>query len=290
MTPRRQQTLAHSVWTDGIGFITGADVRVYFHAAAPDHGIRFLRTDVPGSKAIPARIEYAIPRERRTAISMDGVTVELTEHVMAALAGLEIDNCLVELNAAEPPGCDGSSQAFVEALLKGGVVEQDAYCSQIAVGRSLVVSGKDSRVEAEPTQGGKLVIGYSLDYGPDSPIPAQSRTFEITRETFINEIAFARTFILEEEIEALRALGYGKRTKASDLLIFGRNGVVGNEIRAADECARHKILDCLGDFALSGTTLSGRFQAVRSGHQMNREMVRTLLSQQNAVAIENRAA
>lgn len=290
MTPRRQQTLAHSVWTDGIGFITGADVRVYFHAAAPDHGIRFLRTDVPGSKAIPARIEYAIPRQRRTAISMDGVTVELTEHVMAALAGLQIDNCLVELNAAEPPGCDGSAQAFVDALLKGGVVEQDAFCSHVSVEQPLVVSDQNCRLEAEPEPHGKLVIGYALDYGPGSPIPAQERSFEVTRESFINEIAFARTFILEEEIEALRALGYGKRTKTSDLLIFGSNGVVGNEIRAADECARHKILDCIGDFALCGANLSGRFQAVRSGHQMNREMVRTLRSQQDSVTIENRAA
>ena len=290
MTPRRQQTLAHSVWTDGIGFITGADVRVYFHAAAPNHGIRFLRTDVPGSKAIPARIEYAIPRERRTAISMDGVTVELTEHVMAALAGLEIDNCLVELNAAEPPGCDGSSQAFVEALLKAGLVEQDAFCSHVAVEQSCVVPGKNSKIEAEPESSGKLIIGYSLDYGPGSPIPAQERSFEITRETFINEIAFARTCILEEEIEALRALGYGKRTNASDLLIFGKNGVVGNELRAADECARHKILDCIGDFALCGATLSGRFHADRSGHQMNREMVRALQNQHGSGAIENRAA
>ena len=121
---------------------------------------------------------------------------------------------------------------------------------------------------------GKLHISYSLDYGPHSPIIQQQYSFVVTPETFLAEIAFARTFLLEHEAQALRAQGYGKRTTAKDLLIFGPDGVIDNALRAPDECARHKILDCIGDLALVGCDLAGVVSARRSGHQLNAEFVR----------------
>src|SRR5262249_28091343 len=113
---RSQRTIARAVETSGIGFLTGADVRISFGPAPADHGITFLRTDCANAVPIPALVEFTVPRQRRTAIEFGGIAVEMIEHVMAALAGLRIDNCLVSLNAPEPPGCDGSSLQFAERL------------------------------------------------------------------------------------------------------------------------------------------------------------------------------
>jgi UDP-3-O-acyl N-acetylglucosamine deacetylase len=275
---RRQNTIARSGEVKGIGFITGADVTLRFLPAQPGHGIAFRRVDCRHSAPIPARLEYTVPRQRRTAIEHQGVVVELTEHVLAALAGLQIDNCLVELNAPEPPGCDGSALDFAEALLDAGIVEQDEPRELFAVRQAVRVREDDGRSEiaARPLKRPTLAITYHLDYGVRSPIQPQTLTVEISRETFLNELAFARTFILDSEIAALKAQGYGLRTSARDLLVFGADGVIDNELRCADECARHKILDCLGDFALLGCDLHGHFNAWRTGHHHNREIVRRL--------------
>ena len=223
-------------------------------------------------------LEYTVPRERRTAISHQGVTVEMTEHVMAALAGLQIDNCLVQLNAPEPPGGDGSSQLFVDALLQADAVEQSAPRPLLSIAHPLRVSAADglSEVSARPLSQRTLAICYHLDYGSRSPIRPQNLVVQITPESFLAELAFARTFVLESEAQALRAQGYGKRTTAKDLLVFGPHGPIDNSLRASDECVRHKILDCLGDFALIGCDLAGYFDAFRSGHRLNRDAVRKL--------------
>lgn len=275
---RAQQTLGRAVEVSGVGFLTGADVTLRFLPADVDHGIVFERTDCRGSEPIPAAIEYAVPRERRTAISYHGTTVEMTEHVLAALAGLKIDNCRVQLDAPEPPGGDGSSQAFAEALLEAGIVTQDAVHPIFVVDETLHVAAADGRSEmtAKPSARPALWISYQLDYGPRCPIRPQTLSIEITPETFLNGLAFARTFILESEIEPLRSQGYGSRTTFEDLLVFGEGGVIGNDLRAMDECVRHKILDCLGDFALIGSDIHGHFEAYRSGHSLNREVIRRL--------------
>jgi UDP-3-O-acyl N-acetylglucosamine deacetylase len=275
---REQRTIVRSSHARGVGFLTGADVTISFHPAPPGHGIAFQRTDLPGTRPVPATIEHAVPRDRRTAIAHDGVTVEMTEHVLAALVGLRIDNCLVQIDAPEPPGCDGSSRAFVEALRESGGIGQGVPRLAFTVTRParLFEPQTGMAIAAEPIDGERLIIEYELDYGPASPIPPQTLSVEITPESFVAELAFARTFILESEIAALKAQGYGRRTTARDLIVYGAGGVIENELRAPDECVRHKILDCLGDFGLLGCDLFGRFSAVRSGHRLNREIVRQI--------------
>jgi UDP-3-O-acyl N-acetylglucosamine deacetylase len=269
--------LAEPVETQGVGFFTGADVTLRFLPAAAHHGIQFQRLDVPGSEPIPAQIDYAVPRDRRTVLANREVTVELTEHVLAALAGLQIDNCLVQLDAPETPGCDGSAMAFVDALLSTEIVPQGEPKLCFVVERPTNVSSGDGCcIMALPGKSASLTIEYILDYGADSPIPFQQMLLEITPETFVHELAFARTFILESEISALRSAGYGSRTSEKDLLIYGEDGILGNALRAQNECVRHKILDCLGDFALIGCDLIGHFRAYKSGHHLNRELVREL--------------
>jgi len=287
----KQRTLARPAAVSGVGFFTNADVTATFLPAEPDTGIQFVRTDLSDRVEIPATIEFAVERHRRTALERSGASVELTEHVLAALAGLAIDNCIVELTGPEPPGGDGSARHVVDALLDAEIVEQDQFAAVFAVPRPLEVKSNDGSATlvgkpfaaplAGRLSGGKgsssgCVIRYELDYGADSPIAPQSAEFAITPEVFAREIAGARTFILESEISALRNLGYGQKVTEEDLLVFGKAGVIGNVLRDDNECARHKLLDCIGDFALIGGRIAGRFHAIRSGHAANRELIRKL--------------
>lgn len=273
-----QRTIGRPAETSGLGFFTGADVTLRFLPAPPGHGIAFRRVDLAGSEPVPALIDYAVPRERRTAIEHRGTTVEMIEHVMAALAGLQIDNCLIEIDAPEPPGGDGSALIFVEALQNAGTVEQDRPRRMLRIDAPLRVAAADggSEIAARPLARSALVISCELDYGADSPVRPQTLSLEITPQSFVEETAFARTFVLESDVESLLDRGYGSRLSARDLLVFGEEGVIDNRLRAADECVRHKILDCLGDFALIGCDLAGHFSAHRSGHSLNRELVRRL--------------
>jgi UDP-3-O-[3-hydroxymyristoyl] N-acetylglucosamine deacetylase len=281
MQGRSERTIGKSVEVRGVGFLTGRDIVLCFRPAAGGRGIQFRRTDLPGTAPIPARIECTVPRERRTAIERDGTSVEMIEHVMAALSGLRIDNCLVEVDGPEPPGMDGSSLAFTEAVLSAGAVEQTGQRRLLISGPVSIAAGKGrdrSEISYRPVSRPTLAISYHLDYGPRSPIRAQELTVEITPESFWNELAFSRTFVLHHEATQLRAAGYGARTSAKDLLVIGRDGPIDNALRADDEFARHKILDCLGDFALLGCDIHGHFRAYRSGHHLNRELVRKLLA------------
>jgi UDP-3-O-[3-hydroxymyristoyl] N-acetylglucosamine deacetylase len=278
MRGRLQRTIRHSVEATGVGFLSGRDITIRFVPAAANEGIAFLRTDVPGSLPTPARIEFAVPRQRRTAIERHGVAIEMIEHVMAALAGLRVDNCRVELDGPEPPGFDGSSMAFAEMILAAGTEEQSAERGFISVEETLHADhpAGESEIACRSLDRTSLEIRYRLDYGPRSPIRPQEFSLELTPETFLSDLAFCRTFLLEEEADALRRAGYGTRTTTKDLLVFGPEGPIANALRAADECARHKILDCVGDFALLGCDIYGHFSACRSGHELNREMVRKL--------------
>lgn len=277
MTTLRQRTIRRPAEVSGIGFFTNADVSARFLPAEADSGITFVRTDLVGRPEIPATIAYAVERHRRTALERRGATVELTEHLLAALAGLAIDNCRVELDGPEPPGGDGSARHFVDALLDAGIVDQDRPATTFVVQTPVAVTtDRSSYVAASPLDVSTFHVRYDLDYGP-GPVGRQAAEYAVTPDVFAREIAGARTFVLESEIAALRGAGYGKRVSTSDLLVFGKDGVIGNSLRADNECARHKLLDCIGDFALTGRRLAGRFHAVRTGHAANRDLVRRLL-------------
>jgi UDP-3-O-[3-hydroxymyristoyl] N-acetylglucosamine deacetylase/3-hydroxyacyl-[acyl-carrier-protein] dehydratase len=275
---RRQRTIAHAAEVRGVGFFHGADVTIRFHPAEADTGIVFQRSDLPGWPRIPGSIDSVIPSPRRTTIGRGGATVEMVEHVMAALAGLQIDNAVVEIDAGECPGCDGSSRVFVEALDRAGIVEQDRMRRALVLQETISVREGDAVLAAHPAgSSGRLTLSYHLDYGGAAAIRAQSFCVGLSAQSFRDELAASRTFLLESEANALRAAGIGVRTTAADLLIFGRDGVIGNELRYSDECARHKVLDLVGDLALLGLDLHGWVVAYRTGHQTNATLVRRLL-------------
>jgi UDP-3-O-[3-hydroxymyristoyl] N-acetylglucosamine deacetylase / 3-hydroxyacyl-[acyl-carrier-protein] dehydratase len=274
---RPERTIARTTEVRGFGFFHGADVTLRFNPADAGTGVVFVRTDLPDRPAVPARTEMVIPSQRRTTIRKGAASVEMIEHVMAALAGLRIDNCTVQIDAGECPGGDGSSQAFVEALDRAGAIEQDRMRQALVMERGISVREGDAVLAAHPGVPGTLTLSYHLDYGQGSPIASQSFCLGLSPESFRDELAASRTFVLESEAEALRAQGIGTRATAADILTFGRDGVIGNVLRYPDECARHKTLDIVGDLALLGFDLHGFIVAHRSGHQTNHVLARRLL-------------
>ncbi|OAI54185.1 hypothetical protein AYO47_03415 [Planctomyces sp. SCGC AG-212-M04] len=285
----RQRTISQAVEVSGFGLFGGADCRLVFHPADEHAGIAFRRVDLPRSRPVPATVDFVKKVPRRTAISDGHSTIETIEHVMAALAGLCIDNCLIELDALEPPIGDGSSFLFVSALLRAGIDEQSATPSIISLNRSCR-NQADGGQSIEAESASSFGIRYSLDYGPDSPIRPQSHFTVITPETFVREIAGARTFVAASEIEGLRKMGFGLRATTANLLVFQENGVLENTVRWPDECARHKLLDAIGDLALAGGRVQGRFHAIKSGHHLNHEMARALKTQSEFTSIQVRRA
>ena len=281
MASRRQRTISRPVLVEGFGLFGGADVRMSLLPAEVNTGLVFERVDLAGRPRVPARIEYLVPQPRRTVLQRGAARVEMVEHVLAALAGLWIDNCRIQLDALEPPVGDGSSLEIVEAVLYAGIAEQKALQSEVPVTGTMEVSEAGERGSVQACRSDNWTIRYDFDYG-NTVIPPQSFTATITPEEFVREIAFARTFVLESEVAMLKARGFGQRATSQNLLVFGSQGVVENSLRAPDECARHKLLDCIGALALCGGSPVGCFHAVQSGHNLNHRMVEQMLSERPA--------
>jgi UDP-3-O-acyl N-acetylglucosamine deacetylase len=276
VTYRPQRTVARPVEVEGVGFLSGAAIRLRFVPAPADTGLVFVRTDLPRRPHLPARADYVTGTHRRTTLGHPPLQVALVEHVLAALAGLRVDNCFVELDGPEPPGLDGSARRFVEALSAAGPVAQRARRPVWAVETPVVVGHNGATLALHPLPGDELRASYLLDYGPGSPIDWQVHTQTITPETFANELAHCRTFLLHEEALLLRRQGFGARISEADLVVFGPRGPINNALRHADEPARHKVLDMLGDLALLGEDVRGHLVAYRSGHPLNVALVRAL--------------
>ena len=276
---RRQRTLVRPVSVTGFGYFSGRDIRVEFWPAAEHAGITFVRHDIGGAARVPASAALRIDMPRRTTLELNGIRVEMVEHVLAALAGMRVDNCEVWVDAAEMPGCDGSSRSFVEAIDAAGVVEQRSPVRQIVVGRSVRVGDDDSWIEAQPPRSAGLSISFELDYGEQTAIGRQLFAIDVTPDSFRREVASCRTFIPEEAAKGILSQGIGKRVTSRDLLVFGPHGPIDNTLRFPDECVRHKLLDVIGDLALTGCEVVGHVVGHRCGHQLHAELAKRLLEQ-----------
>ncbi len=276
VTARLQQTIGSTAQVIGFGYWSGLDVRVEFRPAPADAGIVFVRGDLDPPQRIRACVRHRIEVPRRTTLEVDGVRVEMVEHIMAALAGLRIDNCEVWVDQPEMPGCDGSSLPFVRALQAAGIVSQSAKRHQRIIQQRVQVGDSRCWVEARPSATRGLSLHCLIDYGPSGPIGRQALQLRITPETFLGELAAARTFLLEQEAAWLRSQGLGSRVTSRDVLVFDQQGPVDNTLRYTDECIRHKMLDLLGDLALTGCDLIGQVNAHCSGHRLNAALVTVL--------------
>ncbi len=290
MPPRNQQTLAHPALVTGAGYWSGRDVRVELHPAPIDSGVTFIRTDLAKPARIPAHVSHRIETPRRTVLKHQGATVEMVEHVMAALAALRVDNCEIRVDQPELPGCDGSSLAYVEAIDAAGIAKQAAAKAQLVVREVVRVGDDNAWIEASPPSHQGLSFKYHLDYGQDNAIGRQTLSLDVTPDVFRQELASSRTFLLKSEADWLRSQGLASKATVKDLLIFGDEGPIDNELRFPDECVRHKALDLIGDLALGGYDLVGHFVAHKTGHRLNAELLRVLLQEGEVVGHRRRTA
>ncbi|MCA9261406.1 MAG: UDP-3-O-[3-hydroxymyristoyl] N-acetylglucosamine deacetylase [Planctomycetales bacterium] len=272
-----QRTLRRPAAVTGFGYWSGVDVTVEFRPAPADSGIVFVRRDLGSDARIPASTDFRIPAERRTNLRRGDAQVDMVEHILAALNGMAIDNCEVHVDAQEMPGCDGSSLPFAEAIEDAGAVTQSSSAKRLVVDRVARVGDEASWVEARPAAPGELVIEFRLDYPNCPAIGRQTARVTLTRDTFLRDLAPCRTFVLASEADQLQQSGRGTRVTTQDLLVFDQEGPRDNVLRYANECARHKALDVLGDLALTGRRLEGEFTAYRSGHRYNAELAAQLL-------------
>ncbi len=287
---RNQRTIATAVRLAGFGYWSGQDVSVEFRPALPNTGVVFVRSDFERPRRIAAHVANRIEAPRRTSLQADGATVEMVEHLMAALYGLRIDNCEVWVDRPELPGCDGSSARFVEALREAGAVEQPFQRTRLVITEPLRVGDGEAWVEANPGHDSEFRVRYRLDYGVGSPIGRQTVELGIDPASFERDLAPARTFILQEEADWLRARGLGLRVTTQDLLVFDSDGLRDNVLRYPDECVRHKMLDLVGDLALCGCDIAGRISAFRSGHRLNAELVKAILKEARPQVASRRTA
>ena len=289
MTPvlRKQNTICRPVNVSGFGYWSSLGVNVEFRPAPANHGIVFIRRDIPSQTRIPAAIGFRADAPRRTSLFANGSSVDMVEHIMAALYGLQIDNCEIWVDRAEMPGCDGSSIAFVEAIQEAGIECQDETRPRLVIEQNIRVGDEDCWIQAEPNPEGTFQIHFALDYPNHPVIGKQDVTLDVTPESFCSDLASARTFILKHEADYLHRQGLGRRATYRDLIVFDENGPVDNSLRFENECARHKALDVVGDFALAPFDIVGKFTANRSGHKLNAEMVKQMLLSGSIVRSED---
>lgn len=266
---RNEHTIASACEVAGRGYWSGQDVRLRFLPAPGNTGIVFVRSDLTGQPQCPARVEYADSIQFRTNLQNGEARFTMVEHVMAALAGLEVDNCYVEADAEEMPGLDGSSQAYVAALQSAGLVIQAALKPQLVIEQPFQVRFEDTSIEVAPSTGRAACFGYRLAYDAFDAIPNQEFRFELTPRQFVQQVASARTFVTLDQAEQLRAAGIAAHVSNEELLVIGPQGPIDNAYRFGNECARHKTLDMIGDLALVGADLIGQFRSDRGGHRIN---------------------
>lgn len=296
---KKQKTIQNEVSLSGVGLHTGVEVKMTFKPAPINHGFAFKRVDLIGSPTIEAKAEYVVNTQRGTNLEKNGVSIQTSEHVLAAAVGLDIDNLIIEINASEPPIMDGSSKFFVKALESAGIKELDAEVEEYIVKE--IISHKDEVTGSEiilmPSD--EYQVTTMVDFGTKI-LGTQNATLEHISD-FKDEIAAARTFSFLHEIEMLlendlikggdlnNAIVYVdkelseatmqklKKAFNKDDIKIKSNGILDNlNLHWANEAARHKLLDVIGDLALTGTRIRGKVIANKPGHQVNTQFAKKL--------------
>jgi UDP-3-O-[3-hydroxymyristoyl] N-acetylglucosamine deacetylase/3-hydroxyacyl-[acyl-carrier-protein] dehydratase len=275
----KQKTIKKELSLSGIGLHTAKKVNLKFKPADEDTGINFVRVDLANKPVIKASVDYLLPASispRRTSIGEGNVEIQTIEHLMAVLAGLCIDNILIEINNEEIPGLDGSSLKFLEILSEAGIKEQNKERKALVLKEPIFVEEESSSIVAFPSP--EFRISYTLNYDHNL-IETEYLDLNMNPEVFKNEIVSARTFCLEEEARELQSQGIGTGASYENTLVVGKNGVINNKLRFNNEFVRHKILDLMGDLYLIGLPLKARVIAIRSGHSLNLKLAKKIIQQ-----------
>ena len=278
----RQRTLRNTVETTGIGLHTGDEVQLTLNPAPAGSGVVFRRVDLDPVLAIPARVEYVGETTLGTCLISGGQRVATVEHLLAALAGLGIDNVFIDVSAPEVPIMDGSAAPFVALIQSAGSVEQDAPKQFIRVKREVTVEDGDKIASFLPFDGFK--VSFTIDF--DQPV-FRDRTahaeMDLSRTSFVREVSRARTFGFMHEVEYLRSKGLARGGSFDNAVVVDDYRILNREgLRSEDEFVKHKVLDAIGDLYLIGHSLIGEFRAYKSGHTLNNAALRALLAQPDA--------
>ena len=273
-----QRTLRRAIACAGIGLHSGRKVTLSLKPAPADTGIRFCRSDI-GRLEVPATVEHVGGIHYATGLARDAVRVDTVEHLLAAFVGLGIDNVVVELNSLEVPIMDGSAAPFVYLIHEAGVKRLSAPRRYLKVLRPVSLTRGDKRIALYPSDHCKVTYSISFDH---PLLRHQARTLRITEETFVDDIAPARTFGFLKEVEMLRRQGLALGGSLENAVVVGDTGVLNNALRFDDEFVRHKILDLLGDMALVGHPILGHLVAHRGGHGLHTEFAARVLAARDA--------
>ena len=296
-----QRTIGSETSCVGIGLHTGVETKITFKPAPEDFGIRFKRMDIEGSPEIRADIDHVVDISRGTTIEENGIKIHTVEHALAACVGIGLDNVLIELTEKEPPVMDGSSIDFVEALLKSGIVKQDAPRNYLHIDEAVSYSDIERGVDIHIMPSDQFRITFMIDYKYKS-LGTQFTTMDQLEQNFAKEIAPARTFCFLSEVETLKENGLIQGGNLDNAVVIvdkeidqleadnlrglfgikqeislGANGILnGKKLRFENEPVRHKALDLIGDLALLGMPLQGHVIASKSGHAANVELVKRI--------------
>lgn len=269
-----QRTISRVVEYSGIGLFTGKEVELRFKPSPANTGIVFVRTDLEGCPKVPANIQTLSDSKRLISLEKNNAGVKSIEHLMAALAGLGIDNIEIEINSNEVPAGDGSSLLFLKLLKGTGIKSLEKPKNTFHLQEELKVGNEEASIIALPYDKG-LSLSYILDFN-GSFLNRQCFEIELTEDNFRTQIAPARTFGLSTVIEEYKKKGWGKGVTDENSLILQEDGTITKplsmtpaELRFPNECIRHKILDIIGDLYLTNLTLYARIVATKSGHYLN---------------------
>ncbi len=282
-----RRTVAGDATISGVGLHLGVSCQLTVKPAPSGAGILFRRTDLSGAPVIPARVDRAVLTERRTQLGDDPVSVHTVEHLLAAVAGLEVDDLMVELDGPEPPIGDGSAGPFVDLLHRAGMAQQPGTVQYFRVSEPVRVSDGDARYEAYPADG--LELDVSIEFAHPL-VGRQSGRFVVTPDVFERELAGARTFGFAHEVEWLRGRGLIRGGSTRSAIVLTDDGVVDNTLRWPDEFVRHKVLDCVGDLALAGGRVRARVVAERPSHRGTVLLVRAIVAAAGNGGLPERAA
>ncbi|TWH77518.1 UDP-3-O-[3-hydroxymyristoyl] N-acetylglucosamine deacetylase [Azomonas agilis] len=278
----KQRTLKNTIRATGIGLHSGEKVYLTLKPAPVDSGIVFCRTDLVPPVFIPARAENVGETTMSTTLINGAVKVDTVEHLLSAMAGLGIDNALVELSASEVPIMDGSAGPFVFLIQSAGLQEQDAAKRFIRIKREVSVTEGDKRATFLPFNGFK--VSFEIDF--DHPLfkkRTQVASVDFSSTSFVKEVSRARTFGFMRDIEYLRAHNLALGGSVDNAIVVDEQGVLNEDgLRYEDEFVKHKILDAIGDLYLLGNSLVGEFRGYKSGHALNNKLLRALIEQQDA--------
>lgn len=278
----KQRTLKNAIRATGVGLHTGEKVYLTLLPAPVDNGIVFRRVDLDPVVDIAAKAENVGDTTLSTTLMKGDVRVSTVEHLLSAMAGMGIDNAVVEVSAAEVPIMDGSAGPFVFLIQSAGIEEQNAPKKFIRIKRPVEVTNGDKHASFHPFDGFK--VSFSIDF--DHPVFAErslKAEVDFSSTSFVKEVSRARTFGFMHEFEYLRSKGLAKGGSVDNAIVVDEYRIVNEDgLRYEDEFVKHKILDAIGDLYLLGNSLIGEFKAHKSGHALNNQSLRQLIADKDA--------